>query len=149
LKLLHKRLQLARAIGQAKRKMGQPIFDPHREKLLLQQLLKKKSAEFPAKSLLAIYREILSSCRSIQKQLVIGLLAPEEKVAYPVAREFFGGSCHYEVFTSQSAIENALNREKCDFWVSQKNKKRGLQVLLKLKSLENKKKELFVLGRAC
>lgn len=129
--------------------MEQPIFDPHREKLLLQQLLKKKSTQFPEKSLLAIYREILSSCRSIQKQLVIGLLAQEEKMAYPVAREFFGGSCRYEVFASPSAIEKALNREKCDFWVSQKNKKSGLRVVLKLKSLDNKKKELFVLERAC
>ncbi|MBX7157822.1 MAG: chorismate mutase [Verrucomicrobiae bacterium] len=149
MKLLNKRLQLARAIGQAKRKMGQSIFDPHREKILLQQLLKKKSAHFPEKSLLAIYREILSSCRSIQKPLAIGLLAQEEKNAYPVAREFFGGSCRYEIFTSSQAIENALNRGKCDFWVSQKDKKRGLQMVLKLKSRENKKKELFVLERAC
>ena len=68
LKLLNRRLELAQRIGKAKRMAQQPIFDPAREALLLKQLHAGNKGLLPKKALSAIYREILSTSRAVQKK---------------------------------------------------------------------------------
>lgn len=79
LKLLNKRLKLALKIGEAKRAAQQPILDPIREAILLKQLHHNNGGPLSPKTLTAIYREILSASRSVQKKITNSKTVPKTK----------------------------------------------------------------------
>lgn len=65
-RLLGERAECALKIGKIKSKTGAPIFDPKREAVVISRI-KKFNKLLPEKSLEAIYREIFSASRAIEK----------------------------------------------------------------------------------
>ena len=64
--LLNRRAALSLAVGDVKRASGQSIYRPAREAALIKQLEAINSGPLPNEHLRAVYREILSSSRSLQ-----------------------------------------------------------------------------------
>ena len=59
LRLLAERLQVARAIGEAKLKAGAPVYAPQREEQVLRSLT-DAAPGLPASGVRAIFREVIS-----------------------------------------------------------------------------------------
>jgi len=71
LSLLNQRLRIAQEIGKVKKQMGEKIYDPKREKEVLERLrlrlrLRNKGP-LKEKDLEKIFRTIISVCRGVQK----------------------------------------------------------------------------------
>lgn len=87
--LLARRLKLAQAIGVVKG--GKSVYDPVREKEILQRL-QKRHPELPEEFLTTIMTEIISLCRSVQQPLRIAFMGPEGSYSEQAALIAFGKS---------------------------------------------------------
>jgi len=68
--LLNRRAALSLAVGERKRADGQSVFCPGREADLMRQLEAMNDGSLPIEHLRAIYREILSSSRNLQRAVI-------------------------------------------------------------------------------
>jgi len=147
LKLLNQRLKLAKQVGHAKAHEGKEVFAPEREAILLARLHKLNKGSMHGDSLNAIYREILSSARSMQKDIRIGCLGKMCSETHMAAREFFGASCEYEFFSSGTRATDSLSKGICDYLVGARERQPGLCCLMVLPSSVGKPFYLWRLAK--
>ena len=91
LRLLGERLQVARAIGEAKLKSGAPVYAPQREEQLLRSITEAAPA-IPASGLRAVYREIISLSIGAQMAKPVAYLGPEGSFTQQAQIRAFGTS---------------------------------------------------------
>jgi chorismate mutase/prephenate dehydratase len=84
---LIKRRDIARRIGSTK--TGGAVFDPFREREILDKLV-AKHPDLDVPSLEAIYREIISLCRAAQKRILVASLGPGGSYSHQAALEALG-----------------------------------------------------------
>ena len=106
-RLLNDRTKVAVAIGKIKRKKGQEIYAPAREKMVLETIAKLNHGPLPAEALQAIYREIMTASLTLEHPFKIAYLGPLASFTLEAARSRFGTSVDYvpcetitDVFTS-------------------------------------------------
>ena len=73
--LLDQRAAVVRRVGEAKGKTGASVFRPEREDQILRGSA-ALSAELKPESVRAIFREILSACRALEKETTVSYLGP-------------------------------------------------------------------------
>ncbi len=95
LSLLNKRATLSLEVGRLKREGSESVFRPFREKDVLTELIKNNPGPLPKEHLLAIYREILSSSRALQRPQRVVYLGPEGTFSYFAALHYFGQCVSY------------------------------------------------------
>jgi chorismate mutase/prephenate dehydratase len=95
LRLLNKRMELARKVGRIKADQGLVLFDPCREEAILDRLARANSGPIPEASLRAIYLEIFSASRLLQYDLQVAYLGPEWTNSHLAALSLFGHSSRY------------------------------------------------------
>ncbi|MFO7816753.1 MAG: prephenate dehydratase [Thermodesulfobacteriota bacterium] len=95
LDLLNARAKLSLEVGRIKADCGTNIFKPFREKELLESLAEKNPGPLPDDHLLAIYTEILSSSRRLQRPQSVAYLGPEGTFSYLAGVEYLGKSSEY------------------------------------------------------
>ncbi|MFA0888709.1 MAG: prephenate dehydratase [Synergistales bacterium] len=71
--LLQRRLELARAVGEAKD--GGPVYDPAREREVIRRLQEKTPAIDP-EAAASVMREVISMCRTAQRKPRVAFLGP-------------------------------------------------------------------------
>lgn len=91
LKLLGERLQVARAIGEAKLKSGAPVYAPQREEQLLRTLT-EAAPGIPASGLRAVFREVISLSIGAQMAKPVAYLGPEGSFTQQAQVRAFGSS---------------------------------------------------------
>jgi chorismate mutase/prephenate dehydratase len=91
LRLLGERLQVARAIGEAKLKTGAPVYAPQREEQLLRSIT-EAAPSIPASGLRAVYREIISLSIGAQMAKPVAYLGPEGSFTQQAQIRAFGTS---------------------------------------------------------
>src|SRR5438876_6073461 len=84
-KLLNERTRHVLAIGEIKRKAGEEIYAPHRERAVLNRLNRLNQGPLTKESLHAIYREIMSSALALEKSMQIAYLGPEATFTHQAA----------------------------------------------------------------
>src|SRR5512142_3260974 len=82
LALLNRRAGLSIEVGSLKAGSDEPVFKPFREKEVLERLEKVNPGPLPAEHLRAIYREIMSSSRRLQRTQKVAYLGPEGTFSY-------------------------------------------------------------------
>ena len=92
LALLAKRLGLAKDLGEAKKNLGIPIYDPAREKAILARLVEENRDRLAPAAVKAIWREIFSSSRQAQTPVRVAFLGPEGTFTQQAALARFGSS---------------------------------------------------------
>ena len=92
--LLHERALRVKKIAGAKKEAKTEVYDPAREALILKKLKSYKGA-FPAEGLSAVYNEIFSVSRAMQKRLGIAYLGPVASYSNIAAVKRFGSSADY------------------------------------------------------
>ena len=88
---LNERGMLAQEIRKAKKLSdNKNIFRPEREAQILRSLSKSNRGPLTDENLQIIFREIISSCLSLEKKLKVCCLGPEQSYSNIALTKFFG-----------------------------------------------------------
>ena len=121
LRLLNERAELARLIGEIKKKKNMEIHVPERERAIFEKILRlnreKFGERFPSEALVHIYREIISACLSLEKPLKIAYLGPKATFTHQAALEFFGFSAQYVPCATIRDVFLEVESERADYGV--------------------------------
>jgi chorismate mutase / prephenate dehydratase len=117
LKLVNERASLAAEIGKVKNDHGSEVFSPAREEEVLQNVLEHHKGPLDQATIRAIYREIMSGSRALQKVLKIAYLGPEYSFGHLAAIERFGQQVDFMGVGSIPAVFEEVNRSHVDFGV--------------------------------
>jgi len=96
LALLNRRAGLSLEVGRLKQDRREIIFKPFREKEVLSRLAQANPGPLPETHLRAIYREILSSSRRLQRPQTIVYLGPEGTFSHFAGLEYLGHSGNFQ-----------------------------------------------------
>src|SRR5262245_60932283 len=117
LKLVNERAQHASEIGRIKSENGGEIFSPAREEEVLQNVLQANKGPLDDATIRAIYREIMSGARALQRVVKIACLGPEFSYSHLASVERFGQAVEFSLVGSIPAVFEEVNRGHCDFGV--------------------------------
>ncbi|MCD6385424.1 prephenate dehydratase [Candidatus Sumerlaeota bacterium] len=116
-KLLDRRAQLAREIGKQKAEKNIAVFDPSRQKNIMDKVLQLSDGSFPIEGLKTVYTEIISTCLNLEKRLTIGYLGPEATFTHLAAISEFGSSCEFIPYDTIYDIFVAVDSDDVHFGV--------------------------------
>jgi chorismate mutase/prephenate dehydratase len=120
LKLINDRARVAAEIGKLKNDHGEEIFSPAREEEVLQNVLQvneKNGGPLDASTVRAVFREIMSGSRALQKIIKVAYLGPEYSFSHLAAVERFGQAVEFIGVGSIAAVFEEVNRGHVDFGV--------------------------------
>ncbi len=117
LELLNRRASLSLEVGRIKAGSQDLVFKPFREKEVLQSLYARNSGPLPEEHLRAIYREIFSSSRSLQRPQRVAYLGPEGTFSYFAGVEFLGRSAEYTPMQDLHAVFQAVHSREAELGV--------------------------------
>jgi chorismate mutase/prephenate dehydratase len=125
--LLERRAALAQKIGGLKH--GAPAYRPEREAEVLRRVA-QNARVLPAERLAAVFREIISACRSLEEAIRVSYLGPEGTFSEQAVRKHFGravdalpsasvdeafrraesGAAQFTVVPAENSTEGAVGR---------------------------------------
>src|SRR5688572_5808565 len=125
--LLERRAALAQKIGGLKH--GAPAYRPEREAEVLRRVA-QNARVLPAERLSAVFREIISACRSLEEAIRVSYLGPEGTFSEQAVRKHFGravdalpsasvdeafrraesGAAQFTVVPAENSTEGAVGR---------------------------------------
>ncbi|MCC6418228.1 MAG: prephenate dehydratase [Gemmataceae bacterium] len=117
LELVNKRAVLAAEIGKVKNDQGGEIFQPAREEEVYKNVLDSNKGPLDAATIRAVYREIMSGARALQKILKVSFLGPDYSFSHLAALERFGQAVEFMKVASIAAVFEEVNRGHADFGV--------------------------------
>jgi chorismate mutase/prephenate dehydratase len=117
LKLANERASLASEIGKIKNDQGAEVFSPAREEEVLLNVLEANKGPLDEATIRAVFREIMSGSRALQKVLKVAYLGPEYSYSHLAAVERFGQSIEYMRVGSIASVFEEVNRSHVDFGV--------------------------------
>lgn len=110
LALLAERAGVAKDIAELKRAAEVATFhDPERERRVLDRLVEKGGKQFPPDAIRAVFREVMSACLSLEKQLRVAYLGPEGTYSQLAARRLFGLQAQYRECATIDAVFDATS----------------------------------------
>ena len=105
IKLLNERGKLAQEIKKAKKLSdNKNIFRPEREAQILRSLSKSNKGPLTNENLQIIFREIISSCLSLEKKLKVSCLGPKQSYSNIALTKFFGSAVEVNFHSSINSI---------------------------------------------
>ena len=116
-RLLSERTRHVLAIGGIKRKAGEEIYAPHRERAVLDRIAKLNPGPMTAGQLRAIYREIMSSALALEKTMSIAYLGPEATFTHQAAIRRFGSSLTYAPQKTIADVFTEVSKGRADYGV--------------------------------
>jgi len=117
LNLLNERADLAKEIGDSKGKAKRPFFTPEREQAIYKRLTKENKGPLLKSQVRAIFREVISAARSLEKQLTAAYWGPPGTFTHMAALERFGSSTDFVVTDSIPEVFEAVEQSKADYGV--------------------------------
>src|SRR5436853_2773627 len=115
--LINRRAALAAEIGKVKNDHGAEVFSPAREEEVLKNVLESNKGPLDEATVRAVYREIMSGSRALQKVLKVAYLGPEYSFSHLAAVERFGQAVEFMRVGSIAAVFEEVNRGHADFGV--------------------------------
>ena len=121
LRLLNQRAKLAKRAGEIKKSMGLEVHVPEREREIINRIIRLNKElygeEFPTEAVVHIYREIISACLSLEKELKIAYLGPKATFTHQAALEYFGFSAHYVPVSTIGDVFREVETGRVDYGV--------------------------------
>ncbi|MBW2621847.1 MAG: prephenate dehydratase [Deltaproteobacteria bacterium] len=117
LELLNQRQSLSIKVGHYKNSEGLKIFDPGRERDLLDRLKTLNSGPLSDQALANIYRQVISASVAAQASIKVGYLGPEATFAHEAALNQFGNSAHLIPQGSHREVFQGVDRDRFSYGV--------------------------------
>ena len=117
IRLLNERVRCACDIGRVKEQSGASVYDPAREEEVFQRLGSINPGPLDNAAIRAIYREVISAARALQRKTAVGYLGPEATYTHQAALKNFGGSAEFLSFATVPDVFQAVLRDDVDFGV--------------------------------
>lgn len=117
LEMINERAKLAAQIGKIKLEQGAEVFVPAREEEVITRLVGRNKGPLPETTIRAIYREIISGSRALQKTLKVAFLGPEYSFSHLAAIERFGQTVEFAQVASISAVFEEVARRHVDYGI--------------------------------
>ncbi len=115
LALLGRRGDLARRIGALKR--GAPAYRPERESEILRRVTARNPGPLPDARVAAVFREVMSACRSLEAAIRVAYLGPEGTFSEMALRKQFGHAVDAEACASIDDVFRAAESGGAQFAV--------------------------------
>lgn len=116
-RLLEKRVETARRIGEIKGVSGTPFFTPERERQVYDRVVGYSAGTVPPARLQSIFREIMSAARAAETPLQVGYWGPEGTYTHQAAVAAFGHSVQHVPQSNIRDIFLAVERKQTDYGV--------------------------------
>ena len=117
LQLFNRRAALSREVGRIKAEGRDLIFKPLRERDLLDSLAARNPGELPEPHLRAIWREILSSSRALQRPQNVAYLGPEGTFSYFAGVEYLGHAASFQPCRDIAGVFEEVCSGACELGV--------------------------------
>jgi chorismate mutase/prephenate dehydratase len=117
LSLLNQRAKIVLEVGKIKGKIDVKPYVPEREREIIKRLTEMSKGPFPNEALRAVYKEILSACRSLEKVLSVAYLGPEASFTHIATVKHFGSSVNLKPVRRQSEVFREVEAKRVNFGV--------------------------------
>ena len=115
--LLNRRARLAMEIGERKASSGRVVYAPEREKRVFQKVADANEGPLSDSDLQTIFREVISSCLSLEKPLRVSFLGPAGTYSQQAATVQFGSSAELVAAGSIDGIFEEVERGRSDYGI--------------------------------
>jgi chorismate mutase/prephenate dehydratase len=116
--LLSARARAAQAVGHLKQAAGEAIYQPAREREVIERVVAHNPGPLSGEHLRRIFTEIISACLALEGTLRVAYLGPEHTYSHEAARARFGASVSFEAQPSIAGVFQALDNERADVGVA-------------------------------
>jgi chorismate mutase/prephenate dehydratase len=117
LDLVNERAAVAVEIGKVKSQDGAFVYAPERESEVLDRVSKENPGPLDELAIRALYREIISGTRAIQRRVRICYLGPAYSFSHLAVIEKFGQSVEFFPVNSISGVFEAVHRGQTDLGI--------------------------------
>lgn len=117
LEKLNERARLVQEVGRLKRYEATPVYAAARERDIVDALRARNVGPFPTAGLAHVFREIISSTRSLERVVKVAFLGPEGSFAHLAARRQFGGLAELVPVPSIPDVYATVERGAADLGV--------------------------------
>ncbi len=117
IRLLNDRSQISVQIGAVKGQEGLDVYDPSQEARVYGYLQELNCGPLPPAAVRAIFREIISASRDLQKPTTVAYLGPAASFSHLAARQHFGKSCSFVPQPGIDRVFDELERGSIDWGV--------------------------------
>ena len=114
---LNKRAEIALEIGKQKRKTKKSFFAPERERQVLNKLTSANKGPLPNAALRAIYREIISASRALEKPITVAYWGPPATNTHMASIQRFGSCCDFVAMDTIPDVFSEVERGRADHGV--------------------------------
>ncbi len=115
--LLNQRAKVSKAIGQEKARSNKGVYAPDREVKVLKKIRSLNQGPMTHEGLEAVYREIMSSSLSLEKNLRIAYMGPQASFSHLAAQRRFGSQVGYVPSGNIADVFRAVESGDCDYGV--------------------------------
>ena len=117
LALLNQRARVAEQVGHVKAETNAPVFRPEREAQVLRKVADLNSGPLKGTDVQAIFREVMSACRALEKRVTVAYLGPPGTFSEQAVYQQFGHSVEGMPCVSIDEVFRATEAGSADFGV--------------------------------
>ena len=117
LALLSERARHALLVGDVKKADSAPVYRPEREASVIARLQQANPGPLPASAIAAIWREVMSACRSMEHRLRVAYLGPAGTFSEQAMRQHFGSEVEGAPCPTIDEVFRMTEAEGADFGV--------------------------------
>jgi chorismate mutase / prephenate dehydratase len=115
---LNERAKLAQQVGHVKQSHNAPVYRPEREAEVLRNVAAANPGPLPEASLLAIFREVMSACRALERPIRVAYLGPAGTFSELALLRQFGSSIDAVPCLSIDEVFRSLEAGSVDFSIA-------------------------------
>jgi chorismate mutase/prephenate dehydratase len=112
--LLAERARLVVEVGHAKRNEGVAIYAPSRERAVIERAVGRNPGPLGARTIEAVFREIMSGSFALERPLRVGCLGPEGSFSHLATTRHFGSSVEVAFVPSIEDVVIEVAAGRCD-----------------------------------
>lgn len=117
LALLSQRGRIAQQVGHVKAETNAPVFRPEREAQVLRGVAERNPGPLKDRDVQTIFREIMSSCRALEKRVTVAYLGPSGTFSEQAVFQQFGSAIETLPCVSIDEVFRATEAGTADFGV--------------------------------